>query len=158
MKAAIPKFLATLATGLLAGAFLYGLLNLVPTFYEVPIEVHLRFRTQLMNHNSFSMQLLMAISIVIPLWYAAVNKDQKKVMILALLASAMALTALLVTRFGNVPINYLIRGWSEGQPPNSYYYHLKRWDMFNLIRSIAAIASFISFISATQLTSIRRRQ
>ena len=33
MKVAIPEFIALVATGLLAGAFMYGFLNVVPTFY-----------------------------------------------------------------------------------------------------------------------------
>jgi len=156
MRTTIPGILATLATGLLAGAFLYGTLNLVPTFYEVPMNVHLRFRIQLMDHNSISMQLLMAISILTPLWYARVNRDVKKVVVLSLLAAAMALTALLVTRFGNVPINFLIRKWSDTGLPSDYQYHLKLWDNYNIVRSTAAIASFILIIAATQCTALKR--
>jgi len=66
MKTAVPKFLATISTGLLAGSFLYGILNLVPTFYEVALNVHLSFRIQLMSHNSVTMQLLMVTSIIMP--------------------------------------------------------------------------------------------
>ncbi len=154
MKTTVPKFIATIATGLLAGAFLYGFLNLVPTFYEVPQEVHLRFRVQLMNHNSTSMQALMAVSIITPLWYAFVNRRVRAVVFLSILSSSMALVSLLVTRFGNVPINMLIRSWSETQPPADWLDYLHRWDSYNLVRSIAAIVGFILFVTATHVKSL----
>lgn len=154
MKTTIPKFIATIATGLLAGAFLYGFLNLVPTFYEVPQEVHLRFRVQLMNHNGISMQILMAVSIISPLWYAVVNTRVRAVVFLSVLSSSMALVSLLVTRFGNVPINMLMRSWAETHPPADWLNYLQRWDSYNLVRSIAAIASFILFVTATHTISL----
>lgn len=154
MKTTILKFIATIATGLLAGAFLYGFLNLVPTFYEVPQHVHLRFRVQLMNHNGISMQALMAVSIIAPLWYAFVNTRVRAVVFLSVLSSSMALVSLLVTRFGNVPINTLIRSWSETHPPADWLDYLHRWDSYNLVRSIAAIVSFILFVTATHVKSL----
>ena len=48
----LVKFMAILSTGLLAGAFAYAFFTVVPTFYDVPLEVHLTFRNALMRHNS----------------------------------------------------------------------------------------------------------
>src|SRR3569833_1052180 len=59
-----------ISTGLLAGAFAYGFFTVVPTFYEVPLEVHLTYRTALMRHNGIYVQIVMAISILTPLWWA----------------------------------------------------------------------------------------
>ena len=36
MNITIPKLIALTVTGLLAGAFFYAFVNVVPTFYEVP--------------------------------------------------------------------------------------------------------------------------
>ena len=151
MRTAAPKFLATLATGLLAGAFLYGFLNVVPTFYEVPLEVHLQFRTQLMNHNSITMQLLMLCSVVIPIWFALVNAHSRGIMLTALLAALLALTALLVTRFGNVPINQLMKTWKVSDLPANWKVLLQSWDRYNTIRTCAALGCFISLVMATQM-------
>ena len=148
MKTWIPKFLSTIVTGLLAGAFVYGLFNVVPTFYEVPVDVHLAYRTQLMNHNSTTMQFLMLASIITPSWYAIVYRHRRSVMYFSFLSAILALTSLLVTRFGNVPINQLIRTWPVNHPPASWTVLLHKWDQYNLIRSMAAVGSFISFITA----------
>ena len=151
----ISKFFATLATGLLAGSFLYGLLNLVPTFYEVPMDVHLIFRTQLMNHNSTTMQLLMLISILMPLWYAILHRKVKPVMFSSLVASLLALTALLVTRFGNVPINQMMKTWSINDLPVDWKILLHNWDQYNLIRCMAGIGSFICVVISTHLAFLK---
>ncbi len=151
MKTAIPKFLAIVATGLLSGAFMYGLLNLVPAFYEVPIKVHLTFRTQLMNHNSVTMQTLMAISIITPVWYAMASMGIKRVMMFSFLSASMALTSLLVTRFGNVPINIMMRTWTDEHLPIDWMYQLQQWDFYNMIRCITGMLSFVSIIIATHL-------
>src|SRR6478752_8810827 len=141
MKSEIPKFLGLTSTGLLAGAFLYGLLNVVPTFYEVPLNVHLIYRTQLMHHNGVSMQLLMAASIISPIWYAMTQKRIRIVMAISLLSAGLALTSLLVTRFGNVPINQIIKTWSASQPPSNWQFLLHKWDQYNLIRVLAGSGS-----------------
>src|SRR6478735_12289990 len=117
MKVAIPGLIALLATGLLAGAFMYGFLNVVPTFYEVPVNIHIIYRTRLMSRNGLTMQFLMGASIIAPLWYAIVNRYSLLVTGLAILSAILALTSLLVTRLGNVPINQLIKTWPPDQPP-----------------------------------------
>ena len=43
---------ALLATGLLAGSFLYGRAIVVPTFASSALDVHLAFRVELMKRNA----------------------------------------------------------------------------------------------------------
>lgn len=150
MKTAI-KFIALIATGLLAGAFFYTFVNLLPTFNEVPVNVHLIFRVQLMSHNGITMQTLMGLSIIGPLTYAWLNKGDVGARNFALLTSGLALSALLVTRFGNVPINQIIRTWEPDAPPVGFRTILERWDSFHLVRTCAGIASFITMIIATNI-------
>lgn len=154
MKPGIPQFTALAATGLLAGAFMYGLLNVVPAFYEVPVNVHLIYRTRLMSHNSFTMQTLMAASIITPLWYAAAGRWSLPITGLAILSALPALTCLLVTRFGNVPVNQLIKTWPPEHPPANWMTILRTWDSYNKVRSFAALGCFISFIVSSHLSCL----
>jgi uncharacterized membrane protein len=146
------RFIALIATGLLAGCFFYGAVNLVPTFYEVPVNVHLIFRVQLMNHNGVTVQTLMGLSIVTPLIYAWLFRKDRN---FAILAALLALTALLVTRFGNVPINQIMRTWTPEMPPENWRAILQRWDFFNLIRTAAGMGCFISMLIATHINNSR---
>lgn len=145
-----------MSAGLLAGAFIYGLLNVVPTFYEVPMAVHLAYRRQLMAHNSVTMQSLMIAAIVAPLWYAGVTRLSWSVLTLVLASALLALTSLLVTRFGNVPINQLIKTWTPGHLPVNWLPMLHRWDTFNLVRTLAGLGSFICLVAATLLSRLNQ--
>ena len=99
----------------------------------------------------------MALAIITTAWYGFQCKGLVRVRNFALLSTCLALTALLVTRFGNVPINQLIRTWSPANPPGDWKTILHRWDFFHLIRTIAAIGSFIAFIIATHLFGVKKR-
>ncbi|MGF6929763.1 putative membrane protein [Chitinophaga sp. W2I13] len=145
------KVIALLATGLLSGAFMYGFLNVVPAFYEVPVNVHLVYRTQLMTHNGITMQSLMALSIITPLWYAGLCRRLTPVRNLAILSAALALTTLLITRFGNVPINGIIKLWPPQHPPVGWKALLHTWDIYNAWRTFTALGCFIAFIAASHL-------
>ncbi|MBS1689802.1 MAG: DUF1772 domain-containing protein, partial [Bacteroidetes bacterium] len=146
MQTTICKFVALLATGLLSGAFMYGFLNVVPTFYEVPLNVHLIYRVQLMRHNGITMQTLMGLSFITPIWYAVLCKGSRAAKSFAILAACMALATFLITRFGNVPINQVIKTWLPSNHPANWEAVLQRWDTFNFIRTLTAVACFISFI------------
>lgn len=148
MRLPIVPFIALTATGLLAGAFVFTCLSIVPAFYEVPVNVHLIYRVQLMNHNGLVMQSLMGIAIITCLYYAYVNRRITQVRNPALLAFCFVLTSLLVTRFGNVPINQVIRTWPPAAPPANWQALLHRWDIFHGIRTGASYLGFMLFMTA----------
>jgi uncharacterized membrane protein len=145
----MANVLALLSTGLLAGAFAYGFFTVVPTFYEVPLEVHLTYRDALMRHNGIYMQIAMAVSILAPLWWAFVMDGPKSSRGLAISASLLAAISFVVTRFGNVPINRMIKTWSAGGPPADYERLLSRWLIFNDLRTATAVIGFACVIVAT---------
>jgi Domain of unknown function (DUF1772) len=137
-----------LSTGLVAGAFVYSVFTVVPTFYQVPREVHLTYRVALMRHNALYMQMIMALSIVSPACWAYTIRHSRVAKGCALSASLMALTSLLVTRFGNVPINRAMHTWSVAAPPADYLEQLHRWAVFHDIRTAAATMSFLFALGA----------
>lgn len=151
MNRIISQFVATVATGLLAGAFLYARLNVVPTFSEVPLNVHLTFRVQLMTHNSVVMQLLMAGSLLASLYYALTVRRSRAAMIIILTASVLALATFLVTRLGNVPINQQIKTWSAANPPVNWLALLQQWDVYHTVRTFTAFAAFITLLLGSYL-------
>lgn len=152
MKKAAFKIIALLSTGLLAGAFFYASLNVVPTFSEVKPAVHLSFRTALMQHNGISMPIIMLLATITPSLYAfTVNKHEKIIRTFAFMATVLALASFLTTFFGNVPINGIIKTWVPDAPPDNWQALLKRWNFFHSIRTMTAIGSFVCMILSGQL-------
>jgi uncharacterized membrane protein len=145
----MANVLALLSTGLLAGAFAYGFFTVVPAFYEVPLEVHLTYRDALMRHNGIYMQIAMAVSILAPLWWAFAMDGPRNPRGLAVSASLLAVISFVVTRFGNVPINRMIKTWSAAAPPDDYERLLSRWLILNDLRTATAIIGFACVIFAT---------
>jgi hypothetical protein len=93
----------------------------------------------------------MAVGILAPLWWAWNIRTMPAARACAVAASLMNLTTVLVTRFGNVPINQLIRKWLIEPPPAGYLEPLHRWTVFNNIRSVTAVSGFILILIADAL-------
>jgi len=153
MRTKLIQALALLSTGLLAGVFYYGTFTVVPAFYEVPIEIHLKYRVALMNHNAVYVQLLTIIAIVMPAWYALISKHARLIVIYAVGSAIAALISILTTRFGNVPINHLITEWEATGAPKNWREILDQWNIYNDIRTMFALASFILILIASQINT-----
>jgi hypothetical protein len=147
----VAKLLSLVSTGFLAGVFTYAFFAIIPAWNEVPREVHFTYRVALMRHNAIVMQSIMLIGILAPLWWAWTIRAMPVARACAVAASIMNLTAVLVTRFGNVPINQFVRKWLTEPPPADYLESLHRWDVFNNIRSIAAVLGFLLILTADAL-------
>jgi hypothetical protein len=144
----VAKLLSLMSTGFLAGVFTYAFFAIIPAWNEVPRQVHFTYRVALMRHNAIVMQSIMALGILAPLWWAWTIRAMPVARACAMAASIMNLTAVLVTRFGNVPINQLVRKWLTEPPPADYLVPLHRWTVFNNIRSLAAVFGFALILIA----------
>lgn len=136
--------LALLATGLLAGSFGYGAVNLVTTFNVVPLDIRLTFHSALMKMNGPVVQSTMAVAALSAL--ALTVLARRRTRLIAGTAVALVLTSFLVTRFGNVPINGQIKVWAVSTPPADYAEILQRWEMFNIVRTVTALVAFALLI------------
>jgi Domain of unknown function (DUF1772) len=131
---------ALLSTGLLAGAFGYGAVNVATTFDAVPLDVRLTFHSTLMKMNGPVMQSLMAAAVVSTIALAALSRGDRRYVAGA--AGALAVGSFLITRLGNVPINGQVKIWAVGTPPPDHAEILRRWDVFNISRTLCALLAF----------------
>jgi uncharacterized membrane protein len=141
---------ALLTTGLLAGAFLYGWAIVIPTFAAVPLDIHLVFRTELMKSNAPLMQTLMGSALATSVWYALAIRDKARWA--AAGAAVLALISLVVTRFGNVPINLEIKEWARGPLDPGYQDRLRAWEALNDARVAAAVGALVLLVVAVDLS------
>ncbi|WP_433261746.1 anthrone oxygenase family protein [Actinosynnema sp. CS-041913] len=137
--------LALLSTGLLAGAFGYGAVNVATTFNVVPLDVRLTFHAALMQMNGPVMQTAMGLAALSSLALALWSRGAPRY--LAGAAGGLAVASFLITRLGNVPINGRIKVWAVTTPPADYASILQRWEMFNIARTVTALAAFVLVIS-----------
>ena len=149
---------ALLATGILAGTFFYATFNVLPTFWEVPTNLHLSFRVALMRHNALNMQLLMMTTIVASLWFGWTIRQQKISRVFGAIAILLTIATLLITRFGNVPINMEVKTWLPTAPPTNWLSIMKTWDSYHTMRTATAIGSFFMILIATFSGNTSSRQ
>jgi uncharacterized membrane protein len=147
----VAKLLSLISTGFLAGVFTYAFFAIIPAWNEVAREVHFAYRVALMRHNAIVMQSIMAVGIIAPVWWAWTIRGEPAARACALAAGVMNLTAVVVTRFGNVPINQYVRKWLTEPPPADYLGLLHRWTVFNNIRTTAAVLGFALILIADSL-------
>ncbi|MGC5013752.1 anthrone oxygenase family protein [Streptosporangium sp. DT93] len=138
------------ATGLLAGAFGYGAVNVVPTFGAVPLDVRLTFHTAMMEVNEPVMQSAMALAILTSFGLAVVGRGLPRR--LALGAGVLTVASLLVTVFGNVPLHAHFRRWAATSAPAGHAEILQRWELFHTIRTLTALSAFALMIVIAVLT------
>jgi uncharacterized membrane protein len=99
----------------------------------------------------------MVISLIMTAWLAFTLRNNRRVLYFAVVSLLFALTALLVSRFGNVPINIEIKQWAITAPPPDWMNTMDRWEMFHYIRAIAALGSFVfSLIAFTKYAGVTR--
>ncbi|MFD2762979.1 DUF1772 domain-containing protein [Micromonospora eburnea] len=137
----IVEAIALLSTGLLAGAFGYGAVNLVQGFKAVPLDVRLTFHTALMKMNGLVMQTTMGLALVSIAVLAVLCRGVARR--LAATAGVLVATSFLVTRFGNVPINAKIKVWAVTTAPPDHAAILRRWEIFNDVRTGTALVAFV---------------
>ncbi|MGX1806574.1 anthrone oxygenase family protein [Nocardia sp. NPDC055321] len=136
---------ALLSTGLLAGAFGYGAVNLAPTFRRVPLQMRLEFHTELMKMNSISMQATMAVAALSCLTLAWLGRGPVRKV--AAGAAALVAASFAITRLGNVPINHRINEWALTGAPADYAEILARWDVFHVLRTLTGLGAFALLIA-----------
>jgi uncharacterized membrane protein len=152
-------FLSVLSAGLMAGAFFYATINVVPAFDGVPIDVHLRFRIALMNQNGISMPILMIVSFISTFVLALILfHREKSVAIQFFLASVLALLTFLFTRFGNVPINQVIRAWNPSDLPPGAIDMLERWHLWHIARTVTSLMSFTLTVAPFTFCAFNRKR
>ncbi|MGK8487358.1 anthrone oxygenase family protein [Nocardia asiatica] len=151
----VARAFALVFGGLLAGAFGYGAVNVLYAFRKVPLDVRFTFHTALMSVNGLVMQSLMGLTIVSALTLAARSTGRAR--LLAGGAGVLAVSAFLITRLGNVPINQKIKVWAVSGPPADYAETLGRWEAFHFARTACALVAFLLVVLTTLLPAKEAR-
>ncbi|MEL5954341.1 DUF1772 domain-containing protein [Streptomyces sp. CLV115] len=74
-------------------------------------------------------------------------------------AGLLTFASFLITRLGNVPINGRIKEWARTSAPVDHVEILRRWELFNNLRTLTALTAFALLIvlSLSRLPPGRRR-
>jgi uncharacterized membrane protein len=137
MISSIIRFFNIILAALLAGVSFaiwigFNPLHLSPTTY---IE-----QQQNMLHSlRVLMILLVVISTIITLASAFLQKNDKSNFYILIVAALFFILCIVITRFGNIPIDNKVLTWTPGSFPDNWSELRDKWWSFHIMRTIAEL-------------------
>jgi hypothetical protein len=137
MTTSIIRFLNIIIAALLAGTSFgiwmgFNPLNLSPSVYIEQQQNMIRALNVLMITLVFSATILTIIS-------AILQRGNKQAFIPLLFASLFFISCIIISRFGNQPINNEIMTWTSGTVPGNLSELRDKWWSFHIMRTIAEL-------------------
>lgn len=135
MTTSIIRFLNIIVAALLAGTSFgiwmgFNPLNLSPSTYIEQQQNMIRGLNVLMITLVFSATIITIIS-------AILQRGDKQAFIPLLIASLFFISCIIISRFGNQPINNEIMTWTSGALPGNLSELRDKWWTFHIFRTIA---------------------
>ena len=137
MTTSIIRFLNIIIAALLAGTSFgiwmgFNPLNLSPSTYIEQQQNMIRALNVLMITLVFSATIITIVS-------ALLQRTDKQAFIPLLIASVFFISCILISRFGNQPINSEIMKWSSGTHQGNLSDLRDKWWTFHIIRTISEL-------------------
>ena len=137
MTTSIIRFLNIIIAALLAGTSFgiwmgFNPLNLSPSLYIEQQQNMIRALNVLMITLVFSATIITIIS-------AILQRGNKQAFIPLLIASLFFISCIIISRFGNQPINNEIMTWTSGTVPGNLSELRDQWWTFHIIRTISEL-------------------
>lgn len=85
------------------------------------------------------MPVLGAITLLLTLVSAFLQRRNRKVFVLLIVAAAFLIISGLVTRYGNQPINVIVMAWDMARPPANWTELRDQWWGFHRLRTISGL-------------------
>jgi hypothetical protein len=147
MTKSIIRFLNIVLAALLAGISFgiwigFNPLNLSPSAYIEQQQNTIRALNSLMIS-------LVITATVITIISAILQKSNKPAFITLLIAALFFIACIIISRFGNQPINKIIMTWTPGSLPGNLSELRDKWWSFHIIRTIAELIALFLVTGAS---------
>jgi hypothetical protein len=147
MTKSIIRFLNIIIAALLAGVSFgiwigFNPLSLTPSTYIEQQQNMIQALNVLMITLVFSATIITITS-------AILQKSNKPVFITLLIAAAFFISCILISKFGNQPINKIMMSWTLGYLPDNFFEFRDKWWSFHIMRTIAELIalSLVTWVS-----------
>jgi archaellum biogenesis protein FlaJ (TadC family) len=137
MATPIVRFLNIIVVALLAGVSFGIWIGFNPTSLSASAYIE---QQQNMLHSLRSLLVsLVVIATLITILSAYLQKNSRTAFISLLIAAILLIACILITRFGNKPIDDLVIYWTNETIPDNWTELRDKWWSFHIIRTIAEI-------------------
>jgi hypothetical protein len=135
------RFLNIVMAGLLAGIILGIWIGFNPETFS--FSTYVEHQQGAINALNVSMPLLGLMTIILTLFSAFSQKENKAVFIILLLAAVLLIASGMITKFGNQPINKIVMTWSIATEPANWIELRDRWWTLHQLRSVCSLIAFL---------------
>lgn len=150
MKTSLIRFLNIISGALLAGVSFGILIGFNPV--DLSASSYLE-QQQNMLHSLRTLMISLVIgATIITILSAYIQKNDRPVFIVLFAAAICFIACILITRFGNIPIDDIVKKWTINSMPNNWTDLRDKWWTFHIMRTIAELIA----LSLVTWVSIRR--
>jgi uncharacterized membrane protein len=89
------------------------------------------------------MPVLGAITVLLTLVSAFLQRNDRKAFVLLIVAAAFLLVSGLLTRFGNQPINAIVMTWDMARPPANWTALRDQWWGYHRLRTVSGFIALV---------------
>jgi archaellum biogenesis protein FlaJ (TadC family) len=86
---------------------------------------------------------LVFIATIITIISALLQKKNNFIFISLLVAAVFLIACILITRFGNKPIDDMVLNWTSGSLPSNWAELRDKWWSFHIMRTVAELIAFL---------------
>ena len=150
MTKSIIRFLNIIIAALLAGVSFGIWIGFNPI--KLSTSTYIEQQQNMIGALNVLMITLVFSATVITIISAFFQKSNKPVFITLLIAAMFFIICIIISRFGNQPINNIIMTWTPGSLPGSLSELRNKWWSFHIMRTIAELIA----LSLVTWASIRK--
>ena len=150
MGTSIIRFLNIIIAALLAGVSFGIWIGFNPM--DLSASVYIEQQQNMLQAIRVLMVLLVLIATIITIISAFLHKGNKPVFVALLVAATFFIACILITRFGNKPIDDIVMTWTSNSPPDNWTELRDKWWSLHIMRTIAELAALF----LVTLTSVKK--
>ena len=136
------RFFNIIITALLAGVSFGIWIGFNPL--DLSFSTYVEQQQNMLHSLRILLVSLVIIATIVTVVSAFLQKKNKSIFISLLVAALFLITCILITRFGNKPLDDMILNWNSDSIPAAWTEVRDRWWSFHIMRTIAElIALFI---------------
>lgn len=141
MTLSLIRFFNILFAALLAGTSFGIWFGFNPVSYSA--STYVEQQQQLVRSLNTLMILLVGIATITTLVSAFLQRKNKGVFISLLLATVFFISCMIITRFGNVPIQKEMIKWTTETLPDNWPMLRDKWWSFHILRTVVELIAFV---------------
>ena len=147
MTTSLIRFINIIVAALLAGTSFGIWIGFNPSGYSP--STYLEQQNHMVQSLNTVMVTLVVVATIVSTISAYLQRKNKMVFILLLLAAASFASCLLISRFGNLPIQNQMLSWKADSLPDNWMMLRDKWWLFHIQRTVAEIVALVLVAGAT---------